>query len=137
MKKLVLIAVTPLMAGFLWAQSAARTETTTTTTTTKSATYEGTLIDAGCRTTHAEHHESTSTDANGATQTRTSDSSVSECPVTSSTTSYGLVTSDGRYVRLDPTGNSKIVTIVKEKPGKEVRVVGTAKGDVVVLDSIQ
>src|SRR5229473_7290522 len=106
MKKFAALAVIPLFAGFLCAQD--RTETTTTTKTT----YDGTLIDAGCRTTHTEHKESR-TNPDSSVTTKTEHSEVTECPVTTFTSSFGLLTSDGRFVRFDDPSNTKIVEIVK------------------------
>ncbi len=141
MKKFAALAVIPLFAGFLCAQD--RTETKTTTTKT---TYEGTLIDAGCRTTHTEHKES-HTNPDSSVTTKTEHSEVTECPVTTTTTSFGLLTSEGKFVRFDDPGNAKIVEIVKsnktwskeinEHAPIKVRVVGTPNGDVVVMESIR
>jgi len=58
MKKLAAVAVIPLFAGFLCAQQRDTTETQTTTTKT---TWNGTLVDAGCRATHTESKETAST----------------------------------------------------------------------------
>lgn len=141
MKKFAALAVIPLFAGFLCAQD--RTETRTTTTKT---TYDGTLIDAGCRTTHTEHKES-HTNPDSSVTTKTEHSTTTECPVTTSTSSFGLLTSEGRFVRFDDPSNTKIVEMVKTNrtwsrdiEGRapiKVRVVGTPHGDVVVMESIR
>jgi len=141
MIKFAALAVIPLYAGFLCAQD--RTETRTTTTKT---TYDGTLIDAGCRTTHTEHKESR-TNPDSSVTTKTEHSTVTECPVTTSTSAFGLLTSDGRFVRFDDPSNTKIVEIVKsnktwsreisDRAPIKVRVVGTPHGDVVVMESIR
>ena len=99
-------------------------------------------MDAACQTTHAEHHESTTTDqATGATHTERSSSQTVECPVTASTTSFGLMTNEGKFVRFDEPSNQRIVEIVKEKKwnkhAPKVHVVGRANGDVIVLDTIR
>ena len=128
MKKLAAVALVPFFAGFLYAQDQpARTETTTTTTT-----WNGTLVDEGCRTTRTQRKESTTT---------------TECPVSTTTTTFGLVTPEGKYVRFDDTSNTRIVEMVKTKKGwnttitehkpLKVRVVGAPNGDVVVLKEIQ
>jgi hypothetical protein len=146
MKKLASLAIIPLFAGFIWAQDqTTRTETTTTTTT-----LNGTLVDAGCYTTHTESKETTSTTSANETRTTTktqSSNKVGECPVTTTTTSFGLLTPKGEYVRFDDSGNTKIVEIVKgnkvwtreitNRAPIKVRVVGKHSGDVIVLDSIQ
>lgn len=160
MKKLTTIAAIPLFAGFLWAQSdqptttqsESRTSTTTTTTESSNAkTWNGTLVDAGCRTTQTAHRETTDTahpDANTTKTTTTkTDTSTTECPVTTTTTTFGLMTPDGQYVTFDEPSNTKIVEVVKnnkkwskslaDRQPVTVRVVGNKKGDVVVVESIQ
>jgi hypothetical protein len=148
MKKFAALAVMPLFAGFLIAQDTRTTETRTTTTKT---TWNGTLIDAGCRTTHTEHKESSSStnpeDKTVTTKTETRHSESTDCPVTTTTTSFGLLTSDGRFVRFDDSSNTRIVEMVKtnknwsrdinDRGPIRVRVVGTPNGDVVVMESIR
>lgn len=148
MKKFAALAVMPLFAGFLSAQDTRTTETRTTTTKT---TWNGTLIDAGCRTTHTEHKESSSStnpeDKTVTTKTETRHSESTDCPVTTTTTSFGLLTSDGRFVRFDDSSNTRIVEMVKtnknwsrdinDRAPIRVRVVGTPNGDVVVMESIR
>jgi hypothetical protein len=144
MKKFAVIAALPLMAGFLMAQSQ-QTQSTTTTTTTKTNNWSGSLVDQGCYTTHVQQKDSNS-DGNGSSQT-VSDKITTECPVTTETTSFGMVTPDGKFVRFDDAGNTRIVEMVKNnkdwndyivnhKPVR-VRVVGTANGDVVVIKEIR
>jgi hypothetical protein len=145
MKRLAVVVI-PLFASFLYAQNQT-TETKTTTTT-----WNGTLIDAACHTTHAEHKETTTTSANreegtSTTRTETSHSEVTECPVTTTTTSFELLTPEGKYVRFDQPSNTKIVEIVKtnknwskymsEHQPLKVSAVGTPSGDVVVMQSIK
>ena len=146
MKRLASVAIIPLFAGFIWAQDqTTRTETTTTTTT-----LNGTLIDAGCYTTHTESKETTSTTSPNETRTTTktqSSSKVGQCPVTTTTTTFGLLTPKGEYVRFDDSGNTKIVEIVKSNKSWnseitsrapiQVRVVGKHRGDVIVMESIK
>ncbi|HKA02411.1 MAG TPA: hypothetical protein VKE70_38130 [Candidatus Solibacter sp.] len=133
MKKLAVLAITPLFAGFLFAQTTSQTTTTTTN-------WNGTLIDAGCRTTHVESKES------NPTSTTTTSREITECPVTEATTTFGLVTTDGKYVRLDDASNTRVVEMVKgkhwhtyvtEKKPIKVHVVGTQNGDVIVVKTIQ
>ena len=139
MKKLTIVAVIPLFAGFLWAQ-ATRTETTTTKTT-----YNGTLMDAGCLSKQTTTTTTTSDQDSKTTKTTTTNE-VMDCPVTTTTTTFALHTPEGKYVRFDDASNTKIVEVVKgntvwtksvtdHKPIK-VRVVGTPNGDVVVMESI-
>src|ERR1041385_5178175 len=121
MKKFAVAAVIPLFAGFLWAQAepapaqAAAQETRTETTTTKT-TYSGTLVDAACRSTHTEHRESSTSnpDANTSrTESTHTTTDSSECPVTTTTTSFGLLTPEGKFVRFDQPSNTKVIEIVK------------------------
>src|SRR5437762_7228016 len=94
MKRFAAVALVPLFASFLWAQAEqSRTETTTTTT------WNGTLVDAGCRSTHTEHRSTETTNPEeGTTKTTTTKTNTvnTECPVTTTTTTFGLMTSDGK-----------------------------------------
>jgi len=162
MQKLIGVALIPLCAGFLFAQAeqapktdtdrnqadrsqTERTTKTETTSTTLSSTYAGTLVDAGCRTTHsADRQETTSTPDK--TQTTQSKSETTECPITNTTTNFGLMTSDGKFVRFDEPSNTRVVQVMKSKKWDKlmeehkpvnVRVTGTANGDVVVIKEIQ
>jgi hypothetical protein len=140
MKYISTLLVLPLFAGYLFAQDTQKSETTTTTTTT----WNGTLLDGGCYTTHTQKTESTS--ENGSTKTETT-KIVTECPVTTTTSTFAMVTPEGRVVRFDEPGNTQVVEMVKtnkewgtfiseHKPIK-VRVVGTSDGDVVVIKEIK
>jgi len=156
MKKLTAIAAIPLFAGFLFAQSQTQTETKTTEThtTTQSDnnnTWTGTLVDASCRTSQTAHREATETTHPDENTTRTttskSDSYVTECPVTTSTTSFGLMTPDGKYVSFDEPSNTKVVEVMKRNKNwsrsmsshqpVKVTVVGNRHGDAVVVESIK
>src|SRR5262249_12514979 len=112
--------------------------------------YNGTLVDAACRSTHTEHRESsTSTPDPNTTKTEsthtTSDST--QCPVTTTTTTFGLITPEGKYIRFDEPSNTKVVEIVKsnkewkrEMEGRKplkVRVVGKPNGEMVVVETIK
>src|SRR5258708_26489340 len=110
MKRFLAIGMIPLFAGFLFAQDQRRTETTTTKTT-----WNGTLIDAACQSSHSEHHEAstkTNSDQSVTTKTESSHSETVDCPVTTTTTSFGLLTSDGRYIRFDQPSNTRAVEVV-------------------------
>src|SRR5262249_53560667 len=138
--KIATVAVVPLFAGFLFAQSEQQAERTTTTTTT---TLNGTLVDAGCQTTRTESHERSTTkpDENTTkTETRHSTTERTDCPITTTSTTFGVMTPDGKFVRFDEPSNTKVVEMVKtnkkwtdamtrHEPVK-VRVVGTRNGDV-------
>jgi cytoskeletal protein RodZ len=145
MKKFASMVLVPLCAGFLWAQAEQQTTTTETQTTTtdQNQTWNGTLMDAACQSTHSEHHESTTTDpSTGTTKTESSNSQTVECPVTTTTTSFGLMTSDGKFVRFDDASNTRIIEMVKknkkwDRHAPTVSVVGKANGEVIVLDTIR
>ena len=134
MKTLLAVATVLCFAGFLFAQDQTRTETTTTT-------WNGTLIDEGCRTTRVQEKETS------ANKTETKTTTTTECPVTTTTTSFGLMTPDGKYVHFDDAGNTRIVEMVKKNKGWttsvterkpiKVRVIGSSNGDVVVIKEIQ
>jgi hypothetical protein len=153
MTKFAAVAVIPLFAGFLYAQdqpaqseqSTTRTETRTTTNT-----WNGTLLDANCRTTHTEHNSSsTSSPDENTTRTETTHTTTNsvDCPVTTTTTTFGFMTPDGQFMRFDDASNTRIIGMVKSNKqwtkyiaGREplkVRVVGRPDGDTVVLESIQ
>lgn len=143
MKKFATAVLIPLFAGFLWAQAEQQTTTETQTTTTTSRNWDGALMDAACQATHTAHKETTTTDeATGTTKTETTNTQTVECPVTTSTTSFGLMTSDGKFVRFDEPSNTRIVEMVKknkkwERNVPRVHVIGRANGDVIVLDTIR
>ncbi len=147
MKKLASVAVIPLFAGFLFAQADQTTQTTTTTTTTN---WNGTLVDAGCRDT-TQHREATTTSNPDANTTRTETTKTTthstECPVTTTTTSFGLLTPSGEYVKFDDPSNTRVIEVMKgnkkwtkymsDKEPVRVHVVGKKKGDVIVIEKIQ
>jgi len=134
-----------LFAGFMYAQQ--QTQTTTTTTTTN---FNGTLVDWGCQSTHTETKESSTSrpdESTTRTETKKTTTEHVDCPVTTTTTTFGLLTPEGQVVRFDEPSNTKIVEVVKSNkkwneyitrhdPVK-VRVVGTRRGDVVVMESIR
>src|ERR1700737_5176844 len=102
MIKFAAVAMIPLFAGFLCAQDQQTTRTETHSSTTKT-TWNGTLIDAVCQSSHSEHHESSSSSSSeGGVTTNRSESSHSEttkdadCPVTTTTTIFGLIPSEGK-----------------------------------------
>ena len=141
MKRFAVAAIIPLFATFLYAQ---QTTTETHSSTTKTSTLNGTLIDAGCHTTHTEHSE-TSTGPEGSTSRKDSSRTVN-CPVTTTTTSFGLMTADGHYYSFDQPSNTKITEIVRsnhtwnqdlnDRRPIDVRVVGTPNGDMVMMQSM-
>lgn len=140
--KFAVFTLVPLFAVFLNAQETVRTETHTSTTST---TYNGRLVDAGCGSTQIEESHTTTIGVSRQTQiTRTN--SV-QCPVTSTTSSFGLVTPDGRYIRFNRTSNTRISEIVKnnhswskdlrDRKPINVQVVASPNGDEIEMESIR
>jgi hypothetical protein len=136
MKQFAIVAAIPLLAGYLCAApQATQTETTTTTT------INGTLLDQGCVTTHTKE-----TSSNEASQTEVN-RYVTECPVTTSSTTFSLLTPEGKIVRFDDESNARVVEMVKgnkhwttyitERKPIKVHVVGSHKGEFIVVKTIQ
>src|SRR4029077_8145520 len=124
-----------VFAGCLGAQTTESTQTTTTTSSTVNLT--GTLVDQGCyTTTHTQRKE---TNANGDTTTTETTRTNNDCPATVTSTSFGLVTPEGKYVRFDDASNTRVVEMMKsnkewrnymdERKPVRVRVVGSPNGD--------
>jgi hypothetical protein len=141
--KFATFAAAILFAGCLGAQTTESSQTTTTTTT--SVNYTGTLVDQSCYTSHTKRTESSS---DGATTTTTETKSYSNnCPATASTTSFGLVTPEGKFVRFDDAGNTRVVEMMKtnkdwrsdvdERKPVHVRIVGSPNGDYFVVREIR
>jgi hypothetical protein len=134
MRSAIMVTI-PLYAAFVFGQDQSRTETRTTTTRT---TWNGTLVDAACQSTHTERRE---TNRGVTTTTRTE---TVDCPVTATTNTFGLQTSDGRFIRFDNPSNARVVEIVRsnkalnpyDRTPLRVRVVGSANGDVAVVESL-
>jgi len=144
MRKYAAIAVVPLFAGYLFAQ-AQTTQTSKSETTTTTTTINGTLVDAGCYSTHSHSKDTNSNERSTTTTEKTSDSS--NCPITTSSTAFGLMTPDGKYVSLDEAGNQRVIELVKsnktwnenmaEHKPVTVRVIGTPNGDTIVVKEIK
>jgi len=130
------LALIPLAAVVLLAQ--VRTTTTTTTRTT----WNGTLVDASCQST--EHRETTHINPDRSTTTRTESTRTEnvECPVSASTSSFGLMTPDGRLIRFDNPSNARVVEFVRSNKSfssgapLRVNIVGTSRGDLAVVESL-
>lgn len=122
----------------LSAQDQRRTEVTTTKTT-----WSGTLVDAACQGSRTEHHESTrQSSADRTTRTETTRVETVECPATITTSAFGVLTADGRFIRFDNPSNSRVIEVVRsnralaDRTPLRVSVVGTVNGDVAVVESI-
>ena len=149
--KVATLAIMSVFVACLGAQTTQTTETKTTTVTSSGqqdgtvVNLNGTLVDSSCVSTHSRHKETDSDDSG--TKTTETTRVTTDCPVTTTTTSFGLLTSDGRVMRLDDAGNTRVVEMFKtnkdwrnymegRKPVR-VRVVGTPNGDVVVVKEIR
>jgi hypothetical protein len=119
--KSVATMATLLAAGSLFSQDQIRTTKTT---------LNGVLVDAACQSTLTERKS----------QNKTTYTETVECPVTSTTSSFGLVTSDGRFIRFDNPSNSRVTEIVTSKRlidrAPRVSVLGTVNGELAVVESI-
>jgi hypothetical protein len=98
-------------------------------------------LDEGCRTTQTKE---TKTDER---KTETKVTTVTECPVLATTTSFSLLTPEGKYLRFDDASNARILEMVKnnkswntyvsERKPIKTHIVGTINGDVVVIKEIR
>jgi hypothetical protein len=67
--------------------------------------------------------------------------------VTATSTSFGIMTADGKYIPFDQASNTKVIEVMKSnkdwsknaesKQPVKVTVVGNQRGDVIVLESIK
>lgn len=144
--------------------------------TAKTRTYKGTLVDASCarnmagadtstRTTSAERSAAESTETGehkSQTGTATGSQAASgshgamhrdakavskSCPITSSTTDFALVTSDGRFLQLNDEGDAKVASEMKtnNKWNKAINsnkritasVRGSLEGDTLQVESVK
>jgi len=143
--KLVTIATLSMFVGCLCAQTSQTETKTTTTTSSDPVNLDGTLVDQSCYTTHY-HQKETNSDQNSTTTTETTKVST-DCPVTTTTKTFSLLTPDGKIVRFDDASNTRVVQMMKSdrnfnddinghRPVK-VRVVAMPNGDVMVVKEIK
>jgi hypothetical protein len=82
-------------------------------------TWTGTLIDADCRAADA----------------------VAKCAVTDATKSFGLLSSDGKFVGLDQAGNEKVMAALKSAPGpdadKKASITGQLKDGKLAVETVR
>jgi hypothetical protein len=82
-------------------------------------TWTGTLVDATCR----------SSDPAG------------KCEISPTTKSFGLVASDGKYYRLDATGNSQVESALKQAKTSTgavmATITGSASGDEIMVSNVK
>ena len=137
--KVAILAASSLFVGLLGAQTDAGDSIRTVN-------MSGTLVDQGCYSTHTRRTETRTNPDKSVTTTETT-RVVTECPVSTSTTSFGLLTPEGRVVHFDDAGNARVTEMIRanrdwdgyireHKPVK-VRIVGTANGDVILIKEIR
>jgi len=91
-------------------------------------TWNGKLVDVAC----SERSQQPPSDAK-------QKSDLASCAASSSTTVFGIQTSDGKVFRLDASGNSKASTALKGNPANTTptaTVSGSMDGNTVKVDSI-
>jgi hypothetical protein len=105
-------------------------------------------VDAACQNTRIERKESSraTNPDRSVTRSETIQTETVDCPVTATTTAFGLITSDGRFLRFDSPSNTRVIQIVQSDQGLSrhleeriplsVSVIGTADGDVAVVESL-
>ena len=84
------------------------------------ATFNGTVVDTMCKGNDLAKH-------------------TKDCAVKCSKRGYGLVTSDGKFLKFDEKGNSKALAALKKSSKNadlKATVKGTQEGDVLKVDSI-
>jgi hypothetical protein len=83
-------------------------------------TWNGTLVDLMCKNTDLTNH-------------------TAKCAIKCAKSGYGLVLSDGKFIKFDEVGNAKALTVLKAT-GKEkdlkAKVTGTLDGDTVKVESV-
>jgi hypothetical protein len=127
MKKFAMLAVVPLFAGYLCAQTESEGATKT---------WTGTLVDATCYTTpHAPANDADRSQSDNA------------CTVTRATTSFGVAPASGEFMAFDQPSNDRVLDMIRkqnrwhefitEKKPIPVRVIGVPNGNVIVIREIE
>ena len=83
-------------------------------------TWNGTIVDLMCKGKDVANH-------------------TRQCAIDCAKGGYGIVTSDGRFYKLDETGNTKALAALKKSTKeKDLRatITGTMDGDVIKVDSL-
>ena len=68
------------------------------------------------------------------------DSHTRECALQCAKSGYGIIASDGTYLKFDDAGNKKTVDMLRKSTKKDhlrVTVTGTRKGDMIQVESIK
>ncbi|GEM_PF-3427898 len=120
MKRLLLLVSTMalIVSGALWAQTPGQTSPGSQAHM-QGQSWSGKLVDASC-------HER---------------DPKASCPISATTTSYGIVTSDGSFYKLDSNGNSQVSKELEQKTTKtgsmNATVTGSLQGDTINVQSVQ
>jgi len=99
-----------LIAGFALTSVAALAET-----------WTGTVVDVMCKNNDLASH-------------------TRECALSCAKSGYGIVLSDGKFIKFDERGNAKTLATLKatsKEKDLKAKVSGTLKDDVIQVDSIQ
>jgi hypothetical protein len=94
-------------------------------------TWSGKVVDAACK---------DQTPAPAAQSTQPSGPAANACEPTASTVAYGIELSDGKVLKLDGAGNTKVAEAMKSNTGKsslQVTVTGSLDGQTVKVESIE
>jgi hypothetical protein len=128
MNRFVTATVIALVGGCLWAQTQ-----TGEMRTPKATTWKGTLVDSGCRSPQPPRQKTTS--------------DTGSYPTGTSTTSYGLITADGKCIPFDLDSNEKVSGMLKMKTDwsentvtikpTKVEVLGTENGGKISVEEIR
>jgi hypothetical protein len=84
-------------------------------------TWNGTLVDVMCKNKDLAGH-------------------TTKCAIGCAKSGYGLVLSDGKFVKFDETGNSKALAVLKatsKEKELKAKVTGTLDGDTVQVESVE
>jgi hypothetical protein len=95
-------------------------------------TFSGKVIDAGCKDQGATAPAAQSTNPPSAPTTNA-------CEPTASTTSFGIELSDGKVLKLDGAGNTKVADLLKNSSNKsslQATVTGSLDGQTVKVDTV-
>lgn len=84
-------------------------------------TFSGTVMDSMCKGKDAADH-------------------TAKCAIACSKSGYGLMTSDGKFMKFDEAGNTKALAALKataKEKDLKAKVMGTADGDSIKVESIE
>ena len=95
-------------------------------------TWSGKVVDAACK-------DQAATPAPAGQSAQPGRQAANACEPTASTVSFGIELSDGKVLKLDSTGNAKVVEAMKGNTGKsslQATVTGSLDGQTVKVESI-